>query len=270
MMVSGNMAKVSSVIDQLRPCIVTYTSSSVYIETKHRKFMFTNGGKQLKAKELGFVKRFRAYYQNNKDIKYHKRFAKFNSRFMKFFKVQGIHKDIMEIDINRAYPSAGKILGIIPDDLYNEGMQYSKTAFLVAVGSLYRKKKVIKVFANGKRELVSDEQPDEYMAEIWRSIVGFVDHAMQKAIAVKKESVYFYWCDALFVKRQDAQLFIDEIEKLGFQVKTKEIDRIEYQEDKAYVHYTGVNEPKTFSKPKRKYTVKSLNELIEKYEQKKK
>lgn len=269
-MFTSKTPNVAHAIDVLKPCKVTYTSNSVYIESGGKSYIFTSSGNTLKPSELSFVKQFRSYYIKNKSLKYEKRFARFNPKFFKFYKESGNHNDIIEIDINRAYPSSGRILGIIPDELFDEGMRHSKTAFLVAVGSLYRKKKVIKVSASGVRELVSDEKPDAHLTAIWRSIVGYVDYSMQTAVKSNEDAVYFYWCDALFVKKQYAQHFIDQLEGFGFQVKTKEIDKVEYKEDKAYVYYTGIKEPKTFSRPVRKYTVKSIDQLIKRYEKKEK
>lgn len=261
---------VSEVIDILKPCRVTYTSNSVYVATKDKQFVFTSNGTALKPKELQFVKKFRAYFNNNKPNKFNKRYANHQPKFFRFYKDSGNYSNIIEIDINKAYPSSGKILGIIPDFLYEEGINHSKSAFLVAIGSLFRKKKVIDVASNGERTLVKDEKPDPYLSSVWRSIVGFVDHAMQSSISTKQDAVYFYWCDALFVKKSEAQHFIDQLNSFGFEVKTKDIERIEYQEDKALVHYVGVSEPKSFSKPVRRYTVSSIDQLIKKYEQKKK
>lgn len=261
---------IGRMIDIMRPCVVTYTSNSVYITKNGRTHYYLADGTNLKPKELGFIRKFRNYYVKNTDIKYNKKYRNIKAKFFEFYQRSGTFRDITEIDINRAYPSSGRLLKIIPDDLYDEGIALSKTAFLIAVGSLYRKRKVIKVNADRSRELIKDEIPSTELADVWRSIVGFVDHSMRKTIAVKKDAVYFYWCDALFVKREYAQQFIDKLRSFGFEIKTKEIDRIEFTDENSLVYYVGQDIPKTFTRPvvKSKVFVSSINDLIKRYEEK--
>lgn len=259
---------VKKAIDVMKPCKVTYTTNSVYIENQYQSLYLSNSGTVLKGAELAYIKQFRSYFVKNKDIKYNKKYATFKPQYFKFFQEDGLYHDIVEIDINRAYPSAGRILKIIPDELYEKGLALSKLAMLISIGSLKRTKKVIKVDGKGRRELVSMEKPAEWMEKIWRSIVGYVDYSMQKAVKSKSDSVYFYWCDALFVKREDEKHFIEQLKSFGFECKTKEIDKIQYTDDKALVYYKDVPDPKEFTRPFRTLTVDSLETVRKRYEQK--
>jgi hypothetical protein len=263
-------ANIGNAINVLKPCIVTYTSSSVYVKTKQRTYIFTSSEARLKNLELQFIKKFRKYYVDNPQIKFNKKYSKHQPKFFQFYKEEGTFTDLVEIDINRAYPSAGKILGIIPQEIYDSGLQFSKSAFLIAIGSLYRKKRVIQVFADGRRKLLSDEERDPQLSKIWRSITGYTDYAMQSVIQSKPKSVYFYWCDALFVKKQDKDHFINGLSEFGFQTKVKEIERLEFTPEKALVYYVGKSEAKEFSRPARKYKIDDLETLRKRYEQKKK
>lgn len=265
-MFSAKTKNISEFIDVLKPCRVTYTLNSTYIKSELGDYYFTNNGDVLKPKEMSFVKQFRSFYAKNPDIKFDKRFVKSQPNFVKFYKMKGTYSDLVEVDIKRAYPTAGRILNIIPNELWEKGIQHSKGAFLVAIGSLYRRRRIIEVMADGKRKLIAEEKRDPKLSKLWLSMVGFTDYVMQKAVASKPRSVYFYWCDALFVKRQHAEHFSKILSEFGFETKTQEIDRLEFTEQKALVFYKGVNKPKEFGLPNRIYKADSLESVRKRYE----
>lgn len=269
-MIPNKIENISRLIDVLRPCIVTYTSNSVYIKSDFGNYYMTSSGTILKPKELSYIKQFRDYFEKNQSIKYVTKYAKIRPQFFKFYKDKGTYKDILEIDINRAYPSAGRILKIIPEHLFEKGLEHSKLAMLVSIGSLYRKRKVIKVFEDGRRQLLKLETPNKHFENLWRSIVGYTDYAMQTAVKSKPDSVYFYWCDAIFVKRDDAPHFIDQLKNFGFECKIKDINKITYSSEKAFVYYKGEKIPKEFARPQKAFTADSIETIRKSYEQKKK
>jgi hypothetical protein len=260
---------IEKAIDIFKPCTVTYTSNSKYIVCEQGEFIYTTEGLRLEGHELAFVKSFREYFKKNgKSLQYDKSYVDVQPEYSRFFVKEGVYDNIVEVDVNRAYPTAGRILGIIPDSLYERGCRLTKHAFLVAIGSLYRKKKVIFVDSKGKRKLLMNEEREPHMADIWKSIVGFMDVAMKKAATTIDKGLYFYWCDAVFISKEKADDFVKRMEEQGFNCKKKAIRRLEFVGQKALVRYESLEEkPKEFCFSSTMFEAKTLKEVREKHEQ---
>lgn len=259
---------ISQVIRVLRPCRVTYTNNSVYIDSPVGKFLYTSNGTRIPMKELSFIKQFRAYYEKNgRKLTYNKTFKDYHSKYFSFNRFKGEFKDLVQIDINSAYPTSGKLLGIIPDDLYNKSMEFGKKTKLVAIGSLHRNRKVIDVDKDGNRKevhLKSSERLD-YLSDIWRSIVGYVDYCCDTIATKYKKDVHFYWVDALFVNKSVKDKVINDLKTFGFETKVIPLRKLVADEDGFLAYMKDVKEPKRYLFPSRKYYVKSIDDVISKY-----
>lgn len=255
---------ISKIIDIVRPCRVYRTSNGVIIKSKLGDMIFSSNGVQLNGKELAFVRKFRNYYvQNGETLVYNKKFKDYNAVFFKFFVFKGKHEDVVEIDINRAYPTAGRILNIVPDDLYEESIKLNKQAALIAIGSLYRRRKVIDVDTDGKRKVVENENRIPYLSDLWRSIVGYTDYCVNKTANKIRGKIYFYWCDALFVKKSAADLVIKTLSDYGFSAKTIEIQSLEFAGDR-YISTRKDGVVKEYTLPRKTYYVDSVDEFLSK------
>lgn len=260
------------VIKNLRPCLVTFQSNSVYIKSKLGSYMFTSNGGRLTGKELGFIKRFRNYFvKNGKDIKCDLKLLSHHNVYFKFFVTSGIHTDVVELDIDNAYPTAGKILGIVPNELYEESQTFfdedgrrRKEAGLIAIGSLYRNRRIVKVDKNGKRSIVQDGERLEYLSNLWKSITSYTDITVESISRKTIGNIYFYWCDALFVKKSEVENVKKLLLKRGFTCKEIKIKKLEFKDNQA-ISYRASGEIKKFSLPKISYSMKSLDDVISRH-----
>lgn len=259
-------ANVEEIITVLRPCIVTYTHNSTHIKTDMGDMMFTNGGGKLNLRELAFIKRFREHYVRvGKGLDYDLGYAKVKPVYQKFNPWQGLAKDVVEIDIRRAYPTAGRILGIVNDQFYEEGIKFPKQTFLIAIGSLNRKRKTIAVDQTGRRKILREEKPMPYMSNLWSSIVGYIDFVMQKAWALAGADARFYWCDAIFVRRRSARKIQELLLQYGFESRVVTLKKLEWGPE----HILAINEygdKKTYCYPQTKIVnYENLNEVARKF-----
>ena len=151
---------ITNLIDAVKPCTLTFTTNSIYVDSKHHgKYVYCDNGVRLHNREISYVSQFRRYFEKNAEhLEYDKTFLKWKRAYVKYFIESGKFDDVIEIDINNAYPTAGKILGIIPEKLYERGKSLSKFAMLVSIGSLHRQKRIVKVYADGKRKLITKEE----------------------------------------------------------------------------------------------------------------
>ena len=271
MIFADRKQSVKDVIDILKPCRVTYSKNCVYIESDGEKYMFNSSGTKLNFKELSYVKEFRTFFKKNgENIDYNKDYINYPSKFIHFYKKVGTFSDVVQIDINNAYPTAANILGIIPEYLFEKGKLLTKQARLVAIGSLHRNRKIIDVDEDGNRTMVQNfgEERIDYLSDIWRSIVGYVDYAIDDVCNQNKSEVFFYWCDAIFVRTSSQKRIIEGLKRHGFETKIVPIDRIEADKNGFNSFPSDGSDSKQYLFPIKKYTIQSLDQLISRYEQK--
>lgn len=244
-----------SLVETVKPCTITYTLNSAFIESKSGNYHYLSRGNFLRPKEVSYIAAFRKYFQKNGDkIEYDKSFLNWKRETIKYYIKRGRqYDDIVEVDINHAYPTAGKLLGIIPEALYEKGRNLGKHALLVSIGSLYRRRVKVKVYASGKRKLIEKEERVGYMSDIWTSIVNMVDCCVQGACKKAKGDVLFYYVDAIFVRERSAEKIIAELGKMGFACKKIKIDKVEYR-DNIIIANSREKGDRTYTMPKRRKT----------------
>lgn len=259
---------IENLIKYYSPCKVTYTVNSVSIYSKkYGRAIYSRDGMRLTFPEMRFINSFRQYFKKRgKNLKYIKDFRYKHAKFIQFKrKPVGIYKDVIQIDINQAYPTAARLLNIVPEELFLKGTSISKRASLIAIGSLHRQRRKISVDKDGKRKLIEVEERIGYMSNIWRSIVNFTDQAMQKLFTICGDDAYFYWVDAIFCKKEKVKAIQDELRKWGFSSKIIEIKTVEYTEQKVIaIHADGERKEYQLSK-QLPYHVNSKEEVIAQY-----
>lgn len=260
---------VKEVIDVMRPCTVTYTSHTVYIESEMGKVMCSSGGgTRFMGNQLGFIKKFRNYYEKNADDIYiEPKWLRWKTKYFRFYETKGTFKNMVELDINSAYPNAGRILGIIPDDLFQKGLNYSKLTFLAAIGSLNRRRKVISVDEEGNRFIVKIEQRDDRLANFWKAIVAYTDYAVTKSVE-NNGGACFFWCDAVFVEKDKAEGIARSLEQYGFTVKSKPVSEIKFKDGAAWVMRDDYDKPKEYKMPVVRENNKTHNQILNRYAEK--
>lgn len=200
---------------------------------------------------MAYVRQFREYFEKNgMAVSYDRKYLRHNTKYIEHFVSKGTHKDVVEIDINRAYPTAGRLLGIIPEELWKKGEMLSKSAMLVSIGSLARHRKTIKVSAEGERTLVSQEEPEPHLLDIWKTIVAYVDYAMQSVCKGMKGRVLFYYCDAIYCKKDVADKVKKKLTDMGFLIKEIPIKSVVYSSKRIQVT-KGDGTVKNYGLPRR-------------------
>lgn len=263
---------IGKLISILSPCEVTYTANSIYVRSKWGDYMYNTDGNQLKGKEMAYVKKFRKHFEAaGEKLRYNKAYLKYKPTYIRFNRYTGTYKNVVQIDINNAYPTAGKILGIIPLELYKQGIEISKKAALISIGSLHRDRKIIKVNAAGKRTVIVNKGDEriQYMSNLWHSIVSYTDYTLNKTMeACGIEDSFFYWCDAIFIKKSKAKVVQDCLAKYGFTSKIIPMEKIEFTASEAIAtHEDGVKKVYKFPKSK-PYMEKSLKVIVDKWQKK--
>lgn len=258
---SENGNTIADLIQVSAPCTVTYTVNSVTVDSKrHGKLLYSRDGSRLTFPEMRYIQSFRQHFKKHgKTLNYTKDYLRKHAKFMQFNVIKpGVYTDVVQIDINKAYPSAARLLKIIDEEMYQKGVSISKRASLISIGSLHRQRRVIKVDKNGKRKLVNDdlikngiEKRIPYMSNIWRSIVNFVDFTMRKIFVDIGHDAYFYWVDAIFCKKSRLNYVVKQLKNSGFETKVIPVTSIEYNETKVTaIHSDG--EKKVYQLPKSK------------------
>lgn len=250
--------KINDKISVLAPCIVTYTHNCVSIKSDVGKFYYAHDGEALFGWELNFINDFRRYIiKNHEKINYNRSYLNMTPKYFMFnedyLRVGSVNKDVVQIDISSAYPTSARLLGVIDEQIYVRGVNLSKRAFLIAIGSLNRNRRVFSVDVNLRRKRINTDERKQYMVDIWRSIVNKTDDTVQTIFDLLKDYCYFYWCDAIICKKEIAPEVQMLLREFGYESKIDVFKKIEYTKNSALLHSNkrGV-EPKQFFYPSRK------------------
>lgn len=147
--------------------------------------------------------------------------------------VPGIHKDYIEVDVNAAYWDIAYQLGYIDKRIYDYGISFrkrnkkiGKRACLVSLGSMASKKKMYHF--DGDFFEFLDYDVDEVTRSYFFDISKYLDVIMNEIILeIGRECFLFYWVDAFFVKRNQAQKVISLLKKHSLKSKVKNLMHID-------------------------------------------
>ncbi len=234
--VKENENSLMDMLAVLRPCTVIRTVNSCHVISKKMgQYMLSGEGDSLTLSELNFVKNFRQHFiKVGKNLKYTKEYRYKFAKFFGFNMKKGIFKDVVQIDMNRAYPTGAKLLKIIDQDLYDKSLKFSKKALLIAIGSLHRRRRKYQIDKYGRRTMLEQEKRIPYLSDMWYSITNFVDQQIRDVFSMLGDNAYFYWCDAIFCTRDRADFVMKEFKRRGFDSKIVEIKYIEYQDEQVF------------------------------------
>lgn len=213
---------------------VTHTNNSCSLECRFGKYFFSDF--RLTGKELNFIKKFRNYFvKTPPQLK-----TEYLNHRANFFRVKKqpegrTIKNVIELDINGAYFSAAKNLNYLPEELFKEGMTYSKKTRLVAIGTLARTRKSFYHDGHKYFEIPSseDENTKTELKNFWKTIVNYTDISLHDVYF--NSECYFYWVDAVFMNEFRAEEAKKIFAKHNFTVKEKKTDYIKFSHDRILV-----------------------------------
>lgn len=138
---------------------------------------------------------------------------------------EGVHRDVVEIDVNAAYWEIAHRRGIIPRKVYEKGKTVSKRVRLVALGAMATQKRQWEYDPEKGKYIQHPVKFDEKLRSYFFDIAKDLDLTMERVGAY--DDVLFYWVDAFFLKRSLAEKVKQSINAAGLACKTIELDRIE-------------------------------------------
>lgn len=149
-------------------------------------------------------------------------------------------EEIFEIDINAAYPTAARNMGIITGDTYNKLMseKVSKKVRLIAIGSLASRKKITK-YEKGQ-QVGEPDKPKNPTRKLFFHISKTIGQHMFNVMQQVPECL-FYWVDAIFCPASKVNTVLS---LLPYECKVKKIDKITC---KKVVLYSGRSYITTFA-----------------------
>ena len=139
-----------------------------------------------------------------------------------------IIKDCIEIDISGAYWAIAYKLGIISDNIYERGLLVSKKARLAALGALA--KNITHLYFDG-RQWFCEYVEESPLKDFFFLAAKEISEIMTQLRYLTMGGFYFYWVDAIFIKKEYAELVGDYLTSLGFEYKSFLIDAIIPKED---------------------------------------
>lgn len=211
------------------PFKLVLTNSTIKIETVDSVYLISS--KHLTYPELGFVNKVKKFSENcglPKQV-----FTRSDITYFEFNRLKpGVYRNVAEFDVNKAYWELARRLGYINEEIYKKGLEVSKMARLVALGSMATNKRVYhfngQCFEDHKEEQVNpvtrsyffhvSKQLDSIMKDIFSSIPG--------------DRKYFYWVDAFFVDKDIEHLVKEGLENHDLEYKHKEVMSLKSYRDK--------------------------------------
>lgn len=208
------------------PHIAYFTNSSTTIKLINEDITYFLAPQFLKKSDLGFVKRVKDFAKTtglpdtgitSSDITY----FRFNDV------AEDDRRDVVEIDVNKAYWQLAYQNGYLPQHLYEQGLntdKVGKLTRLVALGSLASKKKVFQF--DGKNYHFIGYKFDPVLRSYFFKVSYDLDNIMNDIFNQVGERALFYWFDAFFVNREVADYIEREIGRYGLGVKRQEIKEV--------------------------------------------
>ena len=192
------------------PFDITFTSNTTQIQTADIKYFISDN--QIEMKYLSFIGQVKKYANSRPALKNHiyketiidghRRNVKIKIErpkinYMRFSKIEnGIYKNLVEIDLNRAYWNIALEKGYLSKELYDKGLEVPKNVRLVALGSLATVKNLYHFDGNQKTFIKEDynKKTRPFFFEISREVDNLMSNIFDKV------PVLWYWVDAFFYR----------------------------------------------------------------------
>lgn len=191
---------------------------------------FLNKAFSLKA--LGFMSKVRAYVMREKIYEKVKPHAYAGLRLIDMRGVDDPNRNAYwdkcdEVDLNKAYWVAAHKVGVISDEIFQEGLSsgLSKIELLACIGTMAKVQKERSY--DGQRYQKSVTLQDSALTKhIWRAVSYQVDKCMQDCARALGKEFLFYWTDAVFFHSTPAnKALVDSAVKAhGFESKLVKVE----------------------------------------------
>jgi len=252
-----------SVITEPHELILSGSTSKIVFPDGQK---ITFSGSQLKPSELHFIKEVKSeIIKNAIEREYDLRPLKSKYNFFDIAVFQDMEgknyfHNIYEIDLNNAYWNTALNLSLISKSTYDKGLELSKQARLVAVGSAASRKNHFMYDGSDYEYTHTDENTagissffriSEYIAEI---VSDFF----------RKYNLIMYWVDAVFSYEDNVQDICSYLDLVGMPYKIRKIDLLEYERTaekvKIITHYekNGEKISKKYQKKLQKNSEKNV------------
>lgn len=172
-----------------------------------------------------------------------------------------VFDNVVEIDLDEAYWQTARILGIISEELYQQGKKgtIGKQARMTALGTLAKKSRVFK-YKDGKGNL--EVVSDPLLENLWFTICKRISDVMQKAVKALGKDFIFYWVDGIYLVNTPEN--VKKVEQIfhesGYSTKYKEIITVSFNE-KGFVCQDTETKQRPFNYPHYKTKKKALSYL---------
>lgn len=205
------------------PYLIELTNNTMVIKVEqlNKKYIVSDAG--LKLTELGFIRMVKSRAEKNNRL-----FPKVKRNEIDYYRFKdlkaGHYKDIVEIDLNKAYWEIAYRESIIDLETYKKGKgkNVSKRSRLVALGSLATIKTIFEF--DGERHELIEIKASEHTRNYFFHVSKKVDYIMKNVKAsIPEEQFYFFWVDAFFISKKAALKVGMEIKKFNLDYKTNEI-----------------------------------------------
>jgi hypothetical protein len=256
---------------------LTKINNSFKLTSDYYGDISSQSNKKLPPVELGFIRRVKNYvvsnmiYENFIDNFYYPQDIDYVSVLKRS---PDTEFEVVEIDIDEAYWKTAHQLGVISDDLYQEGSKengkISKLGRLISLGAL-AKKEIVYEF-KGSRLYHKEIKRSKLTENVWYSICKRLADVMNEAKEIAGSDFVMYWVDGIYVKKNRA--VIDSItkafKKYGYDVKFKENLTVKYTDERVFITDLETNQQRPFFIPKKDYrrsyfTDNELKEVALKY-----
>lgn len=252
-------------------------TSIITVPSQDKKYIVSQS--HISYSTLGFissVKRSNELYQPIEKVDQSKiNELKKNINYFKFGSCQeGVYKNIIELDVNKAYWNLAYKLGMISQDIFIKGLERPKMDRLIGFGARAAKKTRYQYYPHSDSFVYVDTLQDLIGRYSFFKVAFELDKVMMKVYS--KVPVLFYWVDAFFLDEK----YKIEVEKIvkenNLSLKIKEVDEVEIYTDEHKVKNIFISmkggEKKNFKVPNKNIsanTVLNHNNIVNKFKKSK-
>lgn len=153
------------------------------------------------------------------------------------YKVDEILESCVEIDLRSAYWEMAYRLGLLTEEIYEQGKTISKGSRLAAIGSLAKVTRILEF--DGKVERVLPSIESKLTEFLWDTICYKVGKLMNKSARAAGKDFIFVWVDAMFVKKKAVPSVKKIFNEAGFDFSIEPVTWIRFEKSKIRVKGKG-------------------------------
>lgn len=167
-------------------------------------------------------------------------------------KRSGFVKNAYEVDIDSAYWDTAYKFKIISRAIYRYGLTVPKKVRLMALGSLGKKTSVY--YFDGKKMNTMEPIFDKDTCYFWDKICAHIGDVMTTiASNIDNNDYFFYWTDALFVRKSAVTEVKRMVRKAGYNYKVEVIKKITFSERQIFFDEPNKEKPRSFMLPSNRH-----------------